>query len=848
MRRAGDMAKVACRALRAALASLAVAAGAAAESDVAIRVEAFGALHAYRPGDVTALRVRLSSRLQQPVECLLQWDLENADRDVVSNARAVTLAPGQAVDRWLYGRTQPTPRAESMEDQVFTLRLFEMRDGIRVRELAQAAFRPSETTERSVPVGLTQGALAVLGEDRMGLETLEATLDGLRVPAMQELTRVASKGRVSELPDRWEGLSSLEAIVWRAGGPQELGAEQAKALRRWIERGGHLVVVLPDAGDPWGVRGGGREHALADLLPSRPARRVDGIRVSGLLPVLAKGRELRKADATTGATLFTPSQLDRGWVPLVQVPGDIRPADAQGLALVIQRTLGHGRVSMVGLDLESLHRSALSPDGLPQADVFWNRVLGRRADAPSEADYRAWQEAKRLLRQGDDESLFNAGAAGLVRSEIAPPGRATAGVLSVMVFFAAYWLVAIPGCWGFLRLRRKPRWAWPAFTAVALAAAPVAWLLGALVGGGAGGVRHLTVADWILPDPADPTAAAGPLRVNGWMSASLGGFGTSEITLGDEASRTDLLLDWSPPPDGAGSRFPDTARTDRAIERPSALACVSRATSTYLQAWWLGAQPASWKRVAWAEVQPETVALPGATPRVSIRGTLRHELPGPLRDVTIMHVTPWIYAPRVWSGGPPPRIEPSGLPPRPARIVQLSRPWDGGPLDLGAALYPPDPVSVAAVGDGSLVKETRSLYQVPLLADDASLRGRLERDPFGPRTMQASLGMLGLYQMLTPPEYVTSPASPRGGGPGTSLASPVARVQRMLGRELDLSAWFTRPCVIVTGFLDATPCPVPLRIDGGEPESTGTTLVRIVVPLGGPLQGEVRPLTGNAVP
>ena len=848
MARRGDIATRMRRALAVAWACLALATVAAAQSDVTIGVEAFGALHAYRPGDMTAVRVRLTSRLTEPVECLLQWDLENADRDIVANARGVTLAPGQTIERWLYGRTQPKARAESMEDEVFTLRLFQVRDGVRVRQLAERAFRPSEATDRSMPVGLTQGAIAILGDDRMGLDTLEATLDGVRVPSMQELTRVVSKGRVGELPDRWEGLSSLETVVWRAGGPQDLGSEQAKALRQWIDRGGHLVIVLPDSGDPWGVRGGGREHALSTLLPGAPAQRVDGISLSGLLPLLCKDRTLRKPDAVVSATLFSPSRLDRGWVPLVTVPGDIAPSQAQGLALAVQRTTGHGRITIVGLDLESLHRAALTLDGLPQADVFWNRVLGRRADAPTEAEYRAWQEAKRLLRPEDDEGLFNAGSAELVREAIAPQGRATGGVLAVMAFFAAYWLAAVPGCWAVLRWKARPRWAWPAFTLVALLAVPVAWLLGALVGGGSGGVRHLSVADWVLPDPADAAGSPSLLRVNAWMGASLGGFGTSDVRLGDEPGRSDLLLGWSPPPDGSASRFPDTARGERAVDRPSELPCISRATSTYLQAWWLGVPPAAWKRVAWAETPPQTVVVPGTNPRVSIRGTLRHELPGPLRDVLIVHVTPWSYASRTWNGGTPPRIEPSAFPARPARMVQLSRPWDGGALDLGAALYPPDPVPVAAVGASSLVAEMRTMFEQPLVPTDAALRGRIDRDPFGALATQRRLAMLGLYQLLVPPQYLTTPGSRTSSAPGTSLSSPVVRVQRMLGRELDLSAWSARPCVIVMGFLDTAPCPVPLRIDGSEPESAGTTLVRIVVPLAGPLQGEVRPLTGNAVP
>ena len=160
-----------------------------------------------------SVRVRLTSRLPEPVECLLQWDLDNADGDLVSHARAVTLVPNQPVERWLYARTRPTERLSSALDEDFTLRLFQARDGRALKQLAELSFRPSGVAQPSVPVGLSQGMIAVLGGDRMGLETLQASLDGRVVPSMNELTHVATGNRVADLPDRWEGLCQFETIV-----------------------------------------------------------------------------------------------------------------------------------------------------------------------------------------------------------------------------------------------------------------------------------------------------------------------------------------------------------------------------------------------------------------------------------------------------------------------------------------------------------------------------------------------------------------------------------------------------------------------------------------------------------
>jgi hypothetical protein len=94
------------------------------------------------------------------------------------------------------------------------------------------------------------------------------------------------------------------------------------------------------------------------------------------------------------------------------------------------------------------------------------------------------------------------------------------------------------------------------------------------------------------------------------------------------------------------------------------------------------------------------------------------------------------------------------------------------------------------------------------------------------------LEMLSLYDMLEPPAYRRNQAA---------LSQGVLRVHRRLGRELDLSSWFTRPCIIVTGFLDGAALPAPLRVDGREPSSAGAVMARFILPLPCEERGFVRP-------
>jgi hypothetical protein len=305
------------------------------------------------------------------------------------------------------------------------------------------------------------------------------------------------------------------------------------------------------------------------------------------------------------------------------------------------------------------------------------------------------------------------------------------------------------------------------------------------------------------------------------------------VTLGELAQRDGLLLDWSPPPDGNASRFPDTAQASRDVDRPGEVLAPSRATATEMQAWSLAPAPDAWGRVAWVEEGDpvETIAQSGANPKVGLRGSIRHGLPGPLRNVQIVHVTPWLYATRTWTTGASPLIDPSGLPPRPARMVTLGA-WDGTALDLGKALYPKGPLPVSGKGEGSMIVEMARTYRDPLEADVGGTLGGNVTGAFGSAGWMRRLEMLSLYEMLEPPAYRRNQAA---------LSQGVVRVRRLLGRELDLASWFTRPCIIITGFLDAAALPAPLRVDGREPSSQGTVMVRFVLPLPCEERGFVRP-------
>jgi hypothetical protein len=81
--------------------------------------------------------------------------------------------------------------------------------------------------------------------------------------------------------------------------------------------------------------------------------------------------------------------------------------------------------------------------------------------------------------------------------------------------------------------------------------------------------------------------------------------------------------------------------------------------------------------------------------------------------------------------------------------------------------------------------------------------------------------MLSIFHQLTPPKYHRV----------ADKEPETVVMTRKLGRELDLSEWFTRPCLIVIGVLENSSTPVPLRVDGRAPASDGLTVVRWIYPL-----------------
>lgn len=809
-------------ALVVALSAMAVAAGARA-ADIEVKLLRFGTGDLVRGGGVAALQLELRSSLDRVAEVELALELPNADLDIVEHARSVVLNPGQAQRRWIYGDLPPLDQG-ALGGMLVDLRLYELEGGERVRDLGTVRLSPTIAENPPKVLGAAEDAILVVGPRAAGLDIFSQVSSGGEIPSMNLATLLGNLRDIESFPDRWEGYETFDTVVWANGSiaPSRLSEEAGRALRQWVERGGNLVIALPAAGDPWSV-GVADRHAFSAILPSQAPERIDDVAIADLLPILSLNPSLRDPKAKTRLNTFDPATLDRGWRPFLSMPARRSgvglapiPADStDGRVVGIRRAYGFGHITVVGIDIEEIAARGLQTPALPQGDAFWNRILGRRADTPSGAEYQALADAGRLTpARGYSTEL---GEGDMIAPQIGLAGEAALGVLAAVAVFGLYWLLAGPLGFAILKAMKRERWAWVVYVVVAAAFSAVILAVARPLAASNARIRHLLVLDAIERPKADRTLAEPEWRrASGWFSIYAPSYGPVEIALDPGAPKElrNRLRSWR----GVGTApqgYPGVERYRMPVDAAGTLTVPARATSIDFEADWLGAVDLSWGRFPYEE-RPVSVRVDGtrSPATLSVSGTLVHELPGELRNVLLVHIWPVRNPAQTLVGEPgKPMVRrfPGQLPNR-GQMTSVASWAPGTPLDLAAAL-PAQPVSNRA----ALAQAMRERYYANLYREASQFAGFVESrvDP------RRALEMLSFHGMLEPPAYLQNPpADPE-----------VFRVRRVDGRDLDLSDWWTEPCLIVMGTLDAATLPFPVTLDGNEVASEGTILVRWVLPL-----------------
>ena len=793
--------------------------------DLEIALDSMGVEGAFRPGSWVPMQLAVTSNLDETTSVLISIEVPNSDGDLEQYTRAAVLAPGQRITRWLYPHLPPSSTTTTIQNTGYNVRVYENQDGQPGREIAASRVSGSSANKVGTPVEMSQDMMLIVGTGRLGLNGYTQTRgqSGL-VPSQNERTMLIN-AMPQDLPDRWQGLASYSTIVWSDASPQELDQDQATAVLEWIENGGRLVIVLQESNASWGLGNSGRSNYLdagragEPLLPKKAPRRVDQVRIASLMQVLSKSPLTRNPEATMSIRIFDPEVIEAPWEPLAAFPKkaapeageSVEPSTIEGQVYAIQRTYGHGSVVLVGIDADSIQRRQLQADGLPQTDVFWNRLVGRRGTLPTNGAYRAYADQEVLNTVG---SPFDLGTGKLVidKIRIGGPGAGLA-MLIALGLFVTYWVLAGPASFAFLRAKGLVRYSWLGFTCIALVFTVIALIVargGRNVIQNEAPVRHLTFLDIVDGVPE--------ARATSWFSAYLPGYGRSEIKVPGERN---LLATWSPPPNGTMERFPNSDVFQIPTDSPNSFAIPSRATSSHFVTQWRGVLGEAWDEPpAEAETPVSMTAEDGAQQSFEIDGVLRHGLPWTLKDVDIICISPF-------QSRSPNYIVTNGLSfespidalPSPGVTARLNEWKTGAEIDLGKQLPGPHiNFGSRITGEYSLTRNLKQIYDSGLRA---TIRKSLSTVSVWENFQPEVLRMYCQFDMLPQPNYLKNQ-------PGTPEDANAIHFRRWLGRNSDCSNWFLSPCVIIFATIENVSIPIPLEIDGEQVASEGTVILRWV--------------------
>lgn len=779
----------------------------AGTGDIELEVARFGVGNVARPGAWIGVLVTVRDLELTQRNVLLRIANPDPDGDELQMDRVVTTNPGVGGGRqsfWLY-----TKLAYDIDPtEPITVRAYEASEsGSDLEEdlgytpgrlLGATTIYPQNSME-----ALTTGLYGVVGQLPLGLNGYQVTPPQSDLPlSSHELTRVVDGLTTDTLPDAWQGLYPFEVLVW--GGtigagrdPGALNTAQANAIAEWVRRGGHFVIVLPSAGQEWTAAEGNPLVDL-DLLPRASVERREGVSLEPYRSMLTRSESVALPSSAT-VHVFEPASDAE--------PGEADPilSGPEGDCVVMRRRVGVGAVTVIGMDFEiAMFRDTrmARPRVLPEAEVFWNRVLGRRGavsatDAVTAGFPSSRQVGPRRVRVYDDA----------IAGDIAKSGTALQGLLLAVVLFFVFWVVAGPGGFAMLAQAKLKRLAWVGFLAITGVFTLVAWSGALLMRPKSVDASHVSMTLQVHGEPTE--------RTRSWANVLIPKYGTARIELDREEARGGLIAPWSPATTDlvTSQSFPDNRSYRAPARSPDRMRVPARQTVKQFEIDWAGE-----RRMGGIRVQ----AAPGDEPRLNlvhddqrnwwyVEGDLVHDFPEELTDVRIVMVR--------------------GLNRIQQRVPTASSYASVQIFSLGSAPWRANAVlSMQSITNPATLDRTELIGDATLT--DLLLQGREMSFGGGGVTQSnskvAQYTALWLLGQLPPADFI----EPRRGGSAGDIAA-----QRRMTHGLDLGRWFSRPCVIVIGHCvtegrdPERPNPVPLLVDGREAPMTGRSVVAWVYPL-----------------
>lgn len=772
-------------------------AGASGTGEVDIAVDSFGVGGLCRAGEWTGVRIVTSDRSPTPRQILIQVAIPDVDGDIPTYQRSVASNPGVRQGAWLYFRL---PMSFGSGDA--------LRVSVSEAEEGDGGFRAGRLLGQGVIQGRQvlrpyEGLIGVIGGGQVGLDQYTVRPQGqmhLYTPGAHEAVEVSPSIPPEGLSDRWMGLMQFDALVWTGDQPGKLDTDRAAAIKEWVTRGGHLIIVLPPVGQTW--IGDESYNPLADILPRVRVNRLEGVGLGPYRALLSDNNPsspLLPKSAVVHEFTSLPDAAPNEAIAILGNPPDMGNPKA---CVVVRRLVGTGAVTLVGIDLAN---KGLQMHGRPQADIFWHRVLGHRGRLYSAQELND-PKGSDIDSGRRDQAIYDR----VIVSILNLSTSASQGVLLGFVVFITYWLVAAPVSYALLRKWGVTRHAWVAYAATAGLFTAVAW-------GGVNLIKptrvsgaHVTLLDY--------DASTESARMRTWATLLIPWYGEAAVSIGnpDDPKGQNVIAPWDSSTSGdETASFPDARPYAVESRSPDSLTFPTRSTVKQLQFDWAGGaslggnggmiQP--YPVPSKITLMPRRQGLDDETP--TLTGTLIHQLPGNLTNVRIWIIrfqTP-LFASR---GG----------------LVPQAEVWQLGAADEWQPFDAKDPDNPKRKLD--LAERTRRVKGTPIVDGQGyltdlqirSLAGAMS-DPGAdaPKALEA----LGFISQFPPPDKTSSQS---------------ASAERQFAHGWDLGYWFTQPCVIVVGQLgDANssarraPCLAPIYVDGKKAPLQGVTVIRWIYPL-----------------
>jgi hypothetical protein len=751
-------------------------------NDYSITVNSLGIGNVWSDDAVSPIHVSVTSNVNTPTVAWVQWEVPDADGDTVFWGKPITLSPNNTTSTWLYAPVQPNANPSTVWD----IRLRDWDGKEPTTELARIRFSPNSI--RASKSNSIEGIIAVFGTRRLGLNGYQPQKP---FDVKQEATLIVSGLQSSDLPDAWPCFEYLDALVWADTSPKFTSRQEA-ALKQWVERGGHLILSLPTIGDPWSI--GSNNGPLSELLQGISVT-IEPMDVDNLHQVLGRNNGWPKMGIT--ARTFTPTS--NGWdessyYPLLKLWNN--------KIVAVQKNYGFGAVTIIGIDLASGQLASL---GLPETDIFWNRILGRCNDTPSQNTISMLKEDKQLSSANPEVTELQVD--NLVAQEIAMSATATGRLGTVFILILSYWALSGPIAFFLLRFKRKPRWAWVIFAGTASVFTLLTWGMSTATAGVSTPLKHVTILDHVYGGNGQ--------RAIGWCSIHLPTYGVSSVQL---AGDNNLLLPWTSKA-SLTPQFVDHREIVVNLDHvPNQFNQPARSTTSNFSYDWIGNIDNSFYdtliRVG-PNDEPDILKPNGEDSAGVLVGSLVNNATQPLKNVTVIWVTDSRYS-----------VPPLGFFQDRTLAPWTQRNKSGQPLNQMFSWRIPAWNSSETLRLSELEVTQLANFRISnkRYEPDNSNRTFRRNTVITKSDWREKMEMLSLYSHLAPPIYQKNPA--------TKQSPPYHQVTRTGGHELDFAHWFGRPCIIVMGFIPNSPIPVEISIDGEQiTKSTGETFVRWVYPL-----------------